>query len=80
MTRQLFLRPIDLGAFDPLETAGACLDDAGIHGKSLIADKPRLQTVADDALKYLAQHVGVTKSAVPVDRKRRMVRNLVFKT
>ena len=80
MTRQLFLRPIDLGAFDPLEAAGIRLDDAGIHGKPLTADKPRFHTLADDALKYLAQHVGVTEPAVPVDRKRRMVRNLVFKT
>ena len=61
-------------------TAGVRLDNAGVHGKPLATDKPRLQTVADDALKYLAQHVGVTKPAVPVDLKRRMVRNLVFKT
>ena len=79
MTRQLLFRPIDLCAFDPLETAGVRPDDAGVHGKSLATDKLRLQTLADDAFKHLAQHVAVAEPVVPVDRKRRMVGNLVFK-
>ncbi len=62
----------------PLKAAGVRLDDAGIHGNALAHDKPRFHTLANNALKYLAQRVAVAEAAVPVDRKRRMVGNLVF--
>ena len=60
--RPLRVRPIDLGALDPLETAGVGLDHRGIDSKALAADKTRRHAAQDDLLKDFAQEIALARS------------------
>ena len=71
--RQLFFRPFNLRSFDALEAAGVSLDHAGIHGKAFALDQSAIHALAHNAFKHLTEHVAISKTTVPVDRKGRMV-------
>jgi hypothetical protein len=44
-------------------------DQAGIHRKSLAANKPFLDTAADHGLENMSEHIAVTKAAMTVLEK-----------
>ena len=66
-------------SFDPRETAGIGLDNAGTNGEPLTADQARRHAAADRLLEDLAQDAAVAEAAVPVHRETRVVGNLVLK-
>ena len=78
--RPFFVGPVDVSSRDALEPAGVGLDHAGIDREPLAADQPGVHATPHHALEHVAQYVAVAEPAMPVDRKRRMVRHPVLKT
>ena len=78
--RPLLVRPVDLGALDPLETAGVGLDHAGIDREAFAADQARGHARRNHLFEDLAQDIAVAEPAVPVDREGRVVGDLVLQT
>ena len=72
-------RPVGFLGRHAVIAAGVGLDHAGIDREALTLDQARVHARTHHSFEDLAQDVAVTEAAVTIDRKRRVVRNLVVK-
>lgn len=61
-----------------MEGAGVRFNDANIDGKNLVPDQPGLHALTNNAIKYLAEHVAIAETAMPVDGEGLMIGKLIL--
>jgi len=71
-------RPIDLSGSLAMITTGVGFYDARINCEALALDETCIHARSDHRLEHLTEDVAISKTAVAIDRERRMIRNLVF--